>query len=161
MVIAENETTIIIFSKKRRGLDVLCPQGKRSRIEIKGVDFINIDPGCMVSNEDFVTRRSRTQNMEEQRIVVVPWANETIASWAEVLKEDKRREEILKKDLEEINTYAKEKPKEESMENVPPWIETMPTYVWGLIAATSVLAITLVALLAFLCWRFNQASPQD
>jgi hypothetical protein len=160
-VIAENETTIIIFSRKRRGLDVLCPQGKRERTSIIGIDFIRIQPGCMISDEEFVTRRSNTQTMDEQRILIVPWTNETITSWTAIWNEDKRREANLEKDLKEMKMLSEETIKEEIDEEPIPWSETMPPYVWGLIATTAVLAITLVSLLVFLLWRFKQARPQN
>ena len=163
LVVTENETTIIIFSKKRRDVDILCADSRRSRRSILGLEFIEIQPGCMISNEQFVTRRSRITNMDEQRIIVTPWSKETKNAWAEVLKEEEERKVKLEQDLDRGRrlgwnaSLLEEEPEWEGKD--ARWSETMPTYVWGLVASTAVLALILVCLLVFLLWRFCKANP--
>jgi hypothetical protein len=162
-VITINADTLIVFSKKGRGVDVICKNGTRVNSLVQGTAEIRLEQGCSISSAVFFARRSAEVTLEVHVITHPMWKREDLeAAWDRAMNKTKWVEEETR-----TLTNPPEAEVEAEATDDMDWLEQQlnPATTQGrnlivaLLSAAAGLAALLIVLVAFLMWRFWKAEP--
>jgi hypothetical protein len=157
--------SVVIYSKKGRGLDSVCKNGTRRPDWIQGVKEVRLEQSCVLSSKDFLIRRSAAVQVRMHVVAQPMWdAGALEEAWARTLERAHSRTELVRAQIEETKIAPRPAPELQAdhdwlASQVNPHTPEGRRILIGLLSAAAGLALLLGALMIFLCWRFLKTPP--
>ena len=156
-----NPQTLIVFSRRGRGADIICADGNRTRLHVAGLSEVLLGQGCRFSTGDHLVRRSEEHAVRVHVIDQPLWDQGALEeAWVEsAMGARNRTQEALNQAQRFEHALSRSDPADLE------WLDRVTdvrtpdgrTLIRGLVACTGALAVVCALLIAFILWRLGAA----
>jgi hypothetical protein len=156
---------VLLFSKKGRKVDTLCRNGTRFNDRMQGIKEFRLEPGCALSTDTFLSRRSSSVHVEMHFTTTPDWDQmELQEAWEKATNLTRQHRTQAEKDLTQtsLSRDLQEQSRADQdwmQQQLDPNTSHGRTFLLVLVGASVSLAVVLLSVLSYLAYRILRQDP--